>query len=114
MAELDKVKGEKVTIFLKGKERELKYSFSAWAVIEEEIGGLDNLEKLQEKVEKFPFKTVPHLIYIGLVDKEGISEETVLDEYDLGDIQYVTEKLQKALYGSLPEETKKAEKEAKQ
>ena len=113
MAELDKVQGEKVTLFIKGKERELKYSFSVWAVIEKEIGGLDNLEKLQKKIENFPFQTVPHLIYIGLADKEGITEETVLDDYGLGDIEFISKKLEQALYGSLPEETKKAVKEAK-
>jgi len=113
MAELDKVKSEKVTLLIKGKEREIKYSFSAWAVIEKEIGGLDNLDKLQEQVEKFPFKTIPHLIWIGLVDKEGVSEENVLDDYGLGDVNIVSEALQNALYGSLPEDTKKAVKEAK-
>ena len=113
MAELDKVKSEKVTLLIGGRERELKYSFSVWAVIEKEIGGLDNLDKIQEKVEKFPFQTIPHLIYIGLADKEGITEETVLDDYGLGDIEFITKQFEKALYGSLPEDTKKAGKEAK-
>ena len=114
MTELEKVKEEKVTLFIHGKEREIKYSFSAWAVIEEELGGLDNLDKyLQEQVKKFPFKTIPHLIYIGLVDKEGVEESTVLDEYGLGDIEMITKKFEQAIYGSLPEETKKAVKEAK-
>ena len=52
MTELEKVKEEKVTLKIKGKEREIKYGFSAWAVIEEELGGLDKLDKLQEQVEK--------------------------------------------------------------
>ena len=39
--ELEKVKDEKVTLFIKGREREIKYGFSAWAVIEDELGGLD-------------------------------------------------------------------------
>jgi len=113
MTELDKVKSEKVTLKIGGKERELKYSFSVWAVIEKEIGGLDNLDKLQEKVEKFPFQTIPHLIYIGLTDKEGITEETVLDDYGLGDMKQIVKVFEKALYGSLPEDSKKAVKEAK-
>ncbi len=113
MTELDKVKAEKVTLLIGGRERELKYTFSVWAVIEKEIGGLDNLDKLQEKVEKFPFQTIPHLIYIGLTDKEGITEETVLDEYGLGDMEQIVKAFEKALYGSLPEDTKKAVKEAK-
>jgi hypothetical protein len=113
MTELEKVKEEKVTLKIKGKEREIRYGFSAWAVIEEELGGLDNLDKLQEQVEKFPFKTIPHLIWIGLVDKEGVTEETVLDDYGLGDVEQIVKVFEKALYGSLPEDTKKAEKEAK-
>lgn len=111
--ELEKVKDEKVTLFIKGKGREIKYGFSAWAKIEEELGGLDKLDHLQEQVEKYPFKTIPHLIWIGLVDKEGVTEETVLDDYGLGDVQLITEIFQKALYGSLPQdEEKKAEQEA--
>ena len=113
MTELDRVKGEKVMLSIGGRERELKYSFSVWAVIEKEIGGLDNLEKLEEKVEKFPFQTIPHLIYIGLVDKEGVEESTVLDEYGLGDIEMITKVFETALYGSLPDSEKKAVKEAK-
>lgn len=110
--ELKKIKDERVTILIKGKEREIKYGFSAWAVLEEELGGLDKLEELQEKVMKHPFKTIPHLIYIGLVDKEGVDEATVLDEYGIGDVQAITEKFEKALYGSLPEDSKKAVQEA--
>lgn len=107
MSELEKVKEEKVTLLIKGKEREIKYGFSAWGQIEEELGGMDNIPKLQEQVEKHPFKTIPHLIYIGLVDKEGVDEETVLDEYGLGDIEMITKVFEKALYGSLPADTKK-------
>ena len=113
MTELDKVKEEKVTLKIGGKEREIKYSFSVWAVIEKEIGGLDNIDKLQEKIEKFPFETIPHLIYLGLTDKEGVTEENVLDDYGLGDVELITKVFENALFGSLPEETKKAVKEAK-
>ena len=111
--ELEKIKEEKVTLKIKGREREIKYGFAAWAKIEEELGGLDKLGHLQEQVEKYPFKTIPHLIWIGLVDKEGVTEETVLDDYGLGDVQLITEIFKKALYGSLPaDDEKKAEMEA--
>jgi hypothetical protein len=69
---------------------------------------------LQKAVEEKPFETLPHLVYIGLVDKEGIEEDNVLDEFGLGDIDYISNKFAEALYGSLPEaEEKKAEKEAR-
>ena len=112
--ELEKVDSKKVLIKIKGKERELKFGFKAWAILEREYGGIKNITKLQKEVEERPFETLPHLIYIGLVDKEGVEEESVLDEFGFNDIEYISNKLAEALYGSLPEvEEKKAEKEAK-
>jgi hypothetical protein len=111
--ELEKVDSKKVTIKIKGKEREIKFGFSAWAILEKEYNGIKNLDKMQKAVEERPFETLPHLLYIGLVDKEGITEETILDEYGLADIEYISEKFAQALYGSLPEDEKKAGKEAK-
>ena len=112
--ELEKVDAEKVTIKIKGKERELKFGFSAWAILEREYGGIKNIQKLQKEVEERPFETLPHLVYIGLIDKEGVDEETVLDDFGLNDIEYISNKFAEALYGSLPEvEEKKAGMEAK-
>lgn len=112
--ELEKVDSKKVTIKIKGKERELKFGFSAWAKLEREYGGIKNILKLQKAVEERPFETLPHLIYVGLVDKEGVEEDTILDEFGLSDIEYISNKFAEALYGSLPEaDEKKAGKEAK-
>ena len=111
--ELEKVDSKKVTIKIKGKERELKFGFSTWAILEREYGGIKNIQKLQKAVEEKPFETLPHLLYIGLVDKDGIDEATVLDDYGLGDIEYVSEIFGKALWGSLPDAEKKAGMEAK-
>lgn len=121
--ELDKVKSEKVTLKIHGKEREIKFGFSAWAKLEKEFGGLKNLDKLQEQVENEPFSVIPHLMFIGLTDKSAytdekgntypeVTEENILEEYGLGDIQMITEIFQRALYGSLPqdkEDSKKSE-----
>ena len=107
MEELDKVKGEKITIRLYGKEREIKFGFSAWAKIEKEYGGINNIDKMQKEIEEKPFEMLPHLLYIGIVDKEGLDEETLLDEYGMGDIQNVAEKLSQALWGSLPQDDEK-------
>lgn len=111
--ELEKVKPEKITLMIHGKEREIKFSFSAWGKLEREFGGLKNLDKLQKKIEQEPFNTIPHLLYIGLVDKEGVSEETILDDYGMEDLQNIVEIFQKALYGSLPQENSKRKVEAK-
>ena len=112
--ELEKVDAKKVTIKIKGKERELKFGFKAWAILEREYGGIKNILKLQKEVEEKPFETLPHLVYIGLVDKEGVEESSVLDDFGLNDIEYISNKFAEALYGSLPEvDEKKAGKEAK-
>lgn len=110
--ELENVKPEKVTLFIHGKEREIKFGFSAWAKLEDEWGGLKNLEKMQKQIEEKPFHTIPHLLYIGLLDKEGVTEENILDEYGMGDIEMISNIFNRALYGSLPQ-GKKAEMEAK-
>jgi hypothetical protein len=113
MTELEKVQTKKVTLFIHGKEREIKFGFSAWAKLEEEYDGIKNLEKMQEQVEKRPFKYIPHLLYIGLVDKEGVTEENILDDYGLNDIQKITNVFFEAINGSLPqEENSKTEVEA--
>lgn len=112
--ELDKVAGEKVLIRLKGKDREIRFGFSAWAKLEKEYGGINNIDRMQIEIEEKPFEMLPHLLYIGLVDKEGLEEETMLDEYGMGDITMISEKLTTALWGSLPQDDgKKGEVEAK-
>lgn len=113
--ELEKVKPEKVTLMIHGKEREIRFGFSAWAKLEKEFGGLKHLDKLQEQIENEPFTVIPHLMWIGLVDKEGVTEENILEEYGLGDVQMITDTFQRALYGSLPQDNdeKKPEMEAK-
>lgn len=113
MTELEKVKEEKVTLLIQGKEREIKFGFSAWAKLEKEYGGIKNLAKLEEQIENKPFETLPHLLYIGLVDKEGITEDNILDDYGVGDIDKIGEVFNRAIYRSLPNDEKKAVKEAK-
>jgi len=126
MKELEKVKSEKITLKIQGKEREIKFGFSAWAKLEEEYNGIQNLDKMQKQIEENPFKTIPHLIYLGIKDKssfidtEGheypeVTEENVLEEYGLENIKEITEILSRALYGSLPQDKnseKKPETEA--
>ena len=120
--ELEKIQPEKVTLKIHGKEREIKFGFSAWAKLEKEYKGIKNLEKMQKEIEETPFTVIPHLLYIGLVDKSAytdsngnkypeVTEENILDDYGLNDIQLVTEKFTKALYGSLPIDNNEGKKE---
>ena len=120
--ELEAVKAEKVTLRIHGEEREIKFNFSAWAEIEKEYGGFKNVRKLQKDLEETPFATLPHILYIGLVNKKPvekdgevyeITEENILDDYGLGDIEYISDVFNRAIYGSLPTDEKKAVKEAK-
>jgi hypothetical protein len=114
LKELNKVKSEKVTLFIHGKEREIRFGFTAWAKLEEEYKGIQNLEKMQKQIEERPFETIPHLLFLGLKDKsaftdsEGnkypeVTEENILEDYGMADIQKVTEVFTKALYGSMPQ-----------
>ena len=124
--ELNKVQPEKVTLFIHGKEREIKFGFSAWGKLEKEYGGIQNLEKMQKQIEETPFETIPHLLFIGLKDKSSftdskgnkypeVTEDNILDDYGMNDIQMISEVFTKALYGSLPQSSeteKKPEAEA--
>lgn len=120
--ELEAVKAEKVTLRIHGEEREIKFNFSAWAEIEKEYGGFKNVRKLQKDLEETPFATLPHILYIGLVNKKPvekdgevyeITEKNILDDYGLNEMKYVSDVLGNALWGSLPDDEKKAVKEAK-
>lgn len=124
--ELDKVKSEKVTLFIHGKDREIKFGFSAWGKLEKEYGGVKNLDKMEKDIEEKPFEKIPHLLFIGLTDKSSftdskgnkypeVTEDNILDDYGMNDIQMISEVFTKALYGSLPQSSetgKKPEAEA--
>lgn len=104
MSELEKVETTDVSLKIGGRERKIKYGFSAWAKLEKKYGGVKNLSKMEEDMKTAPFETIPFLIWIGLQDKEGLQEENFLDEFGMADIEMVSEKLAQALYGSLPKE----------
>ena len=107
MTELEKVKEEKVTLKIHGKEREIRFPFSAWAEIEKMYGGMNNLDKLEKDLEEKPFQMLPKLLFIGLRDKEGVTEEDILDDYTLNDIELVKDVFTKAFQNSLPQEERK-------
>lgn len=105
--ELAKVESAAKTIKIRGKEREIKFGFSAWAELEKKYDGIKNFGRIEKELEQYPFRILPELIYIGLADKDeaakdGITKENCLDDYGMADIKAITEVLQSALYGSLP------------
>lgn len=104
MSELSNVKPTDVKITIGGKERNLKYGFSAWAKLEEKYDGIKNIARMEADMVDRPFQTLPFLIWIGLTDKEGLSEDTVLDEFGMEDLKEISDKVAIALYGSVPAE----------
>ena len=112
--ELDNVRGEKVTLKIGGKEREIKFTFKAWAELEKDYGGIKKLqENLEKDINEHPLEKLPHLLYIGLMDKEGVTEDNILDDYGFGDIEFIADVLGKALYNSMPQDNSKMVVEAK-
>ena len=109
MSEIEKVKSSDVTLKIGGRDRKIKFGFSAWAKLEEKYNGIKNLGQIEKDMREKPFQTIPFLIWIGLQDKEGLTEETVLDDFGMQDVEKISEVLASALYGSLP----KAEEEKK-
>lgn len=111
--DLEKIKPTDVTLKIKGKERQIKFNFSAWAKLEEKYGGVSNFSKIDEDLKNTPFKTIPELLYIGLIDKEGVTQDNILEDYDFSDLEDVVQKLTTALYNSLPQNKKKLTKTPK-
>lgn len=100
--ELEKIEPTNCTLKIAGKERQIKFGFSAWAKIEKTYGSVSNFAQIEKDMQEKPFETIPKLIYIGLVDKEGVTEETVLDDYGFEDIELISKVLTQAMVGSLP------------
>lgn len=111
--DLDVLKQDKYLLKIGGKEREIKFTFSAWAKLEEKYGSIQNIEKLGEEMEEKPMTYLIDLAWIGLQDKEiyneegkrtgkQLNKETLLDEYTMADVDVITKSVMGALYGSLP------------
>lgn len=106
-SELEKVEVVRPKLSVGGREREIRFNFSAWAEIERKYGSIKNFAQIEKDIQQKPFETIPELIYIGLVDKEGVTKENCLDDYSMADMEKIAEVLQIALYGSLPKEDNK-------
>lgn len=100
--ELTKIEPRKFMLKIGGREREIKFNFSAWKEIEIKYGSVNNVQQLVEDISERPFQTLPEIIYISLVDKEGVTKENCLDEYGLRDMQEITNIITQALNSSLP------------
>ena len=87
MTELEKIEPKKTVLKIGGRERELKFNFSAWKEIEKKYGSVNNIEALVKDIQEKPFQTLPEIVYITLTDKEGLDKESCLDEYGMREMQ---------------------------
>lgn len=107
MTELEKIEPKKTVLKIGGRERELKFNFSAWKEIEKKYGSVNNIEALVKDMNDKPFQTLPEIVYIALVDKEGLEKETCLDEFGMKEMQYIINAVSQALTDSLPTDLNK-------
>lgn len=110
MSELEQIERKKFYVKVNGEKREVRFNFSAWAKIEKKYGSVTNFKNIEKDLKDKPFETLPFLIYAGLVNKEGVTEENCLDDYDLTTIDELKDVLQYAMTGSLPDAKEKDEK----
>lgn len=111
--ELEKIEPKKHVLKIQGREREIKFNFSAWKEIEKKYGSVNNVQQLMKDVTEKPFQTLPELVYIALIDKEGLEPGTCLDEFGLADMQMITNIVTEAFRGSLPSEYSGNKKKSK-
>lgn len=111
MSDLEKIEPKKHTLFIGGKERELKFNFSAWKEIEKKYGSVNNLAQLTKDMSEKPFQTLPEIVYIALTDKEGVTRDDCLDDFGMKEMQEITNVVSLALKESLPKEMASKKKE---
>lgn len=111
--ELEKITKTDTKIKIGGIEREVRFTFSAWARLEKLYGSMAEVENhLQNDLDTMPMNTIIELCWIGLTDrrvyKDGkptdvmLEKETLLDEYDMADVKKVTAVVTSAVFRSLP------------
>lgn len=117
MNELEKIKKTDNKLLIYGKERIVRFGFSAWVELEEKYGSIQNIEKLEKEMENKPITELIELCWIGLTDKFEYNEngkrtgklldkKTLLDEYTMVDAKKISDVVMGALFGSLPSSDK--------
>jgi hypothetical protein len=109
MSELKDVQPGKFFVTIGGEERELRYTYSAWAILEEKFEDLDRVMNL---LQSKPIAHLPILLYAGLRKREGVTEDLIrewLDDLDSVAALYgVLGVMTSAMTSTLPNEKKKA------
>lgn len=104
VTELEKIEPKIYSLKIAGKDREIKFNFSAWREIEKKYGSVNNVQKLVQDMSEKPFQTLPEIVYMALVDKEGVTADDCLNDYTMAEMKDITEIVSSALKASLPSE----------
>lgn len=104
VTELEKIEPKIYSLKIAGKDREIKFNFSAWREIEKKYGSVNNVQKLVQDMSERPFQTLPEIVYMALVDKEGVTADDCLNDYSMAKMKDITEVISSALKASLPSE----------
>lgn len=116
MNELLNVEDKEEKILIHGKERVIKFDLRTWAILEKELGGIKNIDKLESNLDENPINTITHLIYIALKDHNKydgekivgqFTEEETLEEKDFNDIEKLGKIVTDCIMKSMPPEDKK-------
>lgn len=104
VTELEKIEPKIYSLKIAGKDREIKFNFSAWREIEKKYGSVNNVQQLVQDMSEKPFQTLPEIVYMALVDKEGVTADDCLNDYSMAEMKDITEIISSALKASLPSE----------
>lgn len=100
MSKVQSVKRKPIKIFL-DKERELKYDLNSFAEMEEKYGTID---KAIKAMENGSIKAIRFILWAGLIhEDDSITEKDVGAMITMQDLEQLSEKLNTAMSGDLPE-----------
>ena len=102
MANINKIRREPVTIDIgDGKDRTLRYTLNAFALLEERYGSIDGA---MDALDKGSISAIRLALWAGLIHEDKtLTEEYVGDNIDLFDLEGIAEKMNKAMMGDLPD-----------
>lgn len=75
ISDAKKVKPSEFYVELAGKKRRVLFGNYALLQIEEKYGSAYDLEKVEKDIEEKPMKTLPFLLSICMIDKEGFETD---------------------------------------
>lgn len=104
VTELEKIEPKIYSLKILGEDREIKFNFSAWREVEKKYGSVNNVQQLVQDMSERPFQTLPEIVYMALVDKEGVTPEDCLNDYTMAEMKGIVETVSEALKSSLPSE----------